>query len=722
VKILVASMMFFLTFALSASAQLVSPDPIFLDPLTIPKWTNQLDGHMPVYIPTNVTDSHGNVIRQEFTVSVSEFYQQVLPTVDSSGNPTGYGSSKVWGYGGEARDGVTGETLGFVRSIPGPTFETTRGIPAQVKWVNDLVDENGNPLQHMYPVDPTIHWANPNNIDTKTAIEQTIQGLAPPFPPGYNGTPYTIPGTTTITNPEGWNAQSPVPIVTHLHGGQVPSDYDGTPEQWFTPNGIHGKDYRTAFATESNAAIYYYPNAQDPTALWYHDHALGMTRINVYSGLSGFYILRDPADSLAALLPSGPYEMPLIIQDRTFLRDGSMYYPSDGYYPNYEPPPFNYTKEHPYSLGAFVGNTITVNGKVWPNMNVSQGQYRFRILDASNSRFYNISFSNGMPFTLIGSDGGYLKSPVSVTSMLFSPAERIDILVDFSKMAPGEKAILKNNALWNPGGIYSFPNQESTVGQIMQFTVTSKGGVKPQELPSQLNPTLTGDYPNLPTPTRVRILTFPEDISVSPALPMHLYLDGQRWAAPVSETPELGSTEDWIIANSFDTHNIHLHLVQFQLVYRQSYNLTAYWNDWIVLNGNPPLNHTTTNVPSLDPYLIGEPILPGPSEQGWKDTIITYSRQITVIRVRFAPQDGSDYPFDPTTGPGYVWHCHIMEHEDNEMMRPYIVTQGSSAAISNEPIIIIVALIMTIILIFIGLKIYQSRFQKNIARAICPKV
>jgi spore coat protein A len=722
VKILVASMMFFLTFALSASAQLVSPDPIFLDPLTIPKWTNQLDGHMPVYIPTNVTDSHGNVIRQEFTVSVSEFYQQVLPTVDSSGNPTGYGPSKVWGYGGEARDAVTGETLGFVRSIPGPTFETTRGIPAQVKWVNDLVDKNGNPLQHMYPVDPTIHWANPNNIDTKTAIEQTIQGLAPPFPPGYNGTPYTIPGTTTITNPEGWNAQSPVPIVTHLHGGQVPSDYDGTPDQWFTPNGIHGKDYRTAFATEPNAAIYYYPNAQDPTALWYHDHALGMTRINVYSGLSGFYILRDPADSLAALLPNGPYEMPLIIQDRTFLRDGSMYYPSDGYYPNYEPPPFNYTKEHPYSLGAFVGNTIMVNGKVWPNMNVSQGQYRFRILDASNSRFYNISFSNGMPFTLIGSDGGYLKSPVSVTSMLFSPAERIDILVDFSKMAPGEKAVLKNNALWNPGGIYSFPNQESTVGQIMQFTVTSDEGVKPKELPSQLNPTLTGDYPNLPAPTKVRILTFPEDISVSPALPMHLYLDGQRWAAPVSETPELGSTEDWIIANSFDTHNIHLHLVQFQLVYRQSYNLTAYWNDWIALNGNPPLNHTTINVPSLDPYLFGEPILPGPTEQGWKDTIITYSRQITVIRVRFAPQDGSDYPFDPTTGPGYVWHCHIMEHEDNEMMRPYIVTQGSSAAISNEPIIIIVALIMTIILIFIGLKIYQSRFQKNIARAICPKV
>jgi FtsP/CotA-like multicopper oxidase with cupredoxin domain len=406
--------------------------------------------------------------------------------------------------------------------------------------------------------------------------------------------------------------------------------------------------------------------------------------------------------------------MPLIIQDRTFLADGSMYYPSDGYYPNYEPPPFNYTKENPYSLGGFVGNTIMVNGKVWPNMNVSQGQYRFRILDASNARFYNISFSNGMPFTLIGSDGGYLKSPVSITSMLFSPAERIDILVDFSKMALGEKVILKNNALWNVGGTYNFPNQEPTVGQIMQFTVTSGESFKPQELPSQLNPTLTGDYPNLPAPTKVRILTLGEDISVSPAFPMNLYLDGQRWAAPVSETPELGTTEEWVLVNTFDTHNIHLHLVQFQLVSRQSYNVTAYWNDWIALNGNPfPLNHTTINVASLEPYLIGQPTLPTPSEQGWKDTIIVYSRQITVIRVRFAPQDGSDFPFDATTGPGYVWHCHILEHEDNEMMRPYIVTQASGAAIPQELTIAIAVLIVAITLVFIGLKIYRSRSQKN---------
>jgi len=712
-KILTLFLMLSLTTPfLGVNAQTISPKPAFLDPLSIPKWTNQLDSPIPVYVPTNVTDSQGNVIRQDYSVSVSEFYQQVLPIVDESGKPTGYGLSKAWGYGGEAKNAVTGEPLGFVRCIPGPTFEITRGIPAQVKWINDLVDENGNPLQHMYPVDPTIHWANPNNIDMEASMEQTVQGLAPPFPPGYNGIPYTIPGTTTITNPDGWNAQSPVPITTHLHGGQILSDYDGTPDQWFTPNGIHGKEYRTVSTTDANAALYYYHNAQDPTTLWYHDHALGLTRLNVFSGLAGYYLIRDLDDPVAPLLPSGQYEMPLIIQDRTFQADGSFYYSPDGYYPNYDPPPFNYTKENPYSLGAALGNTIMVNGKVWPNMNVSQGQYRFRLLDASNTRFYNISFSNGMPFTLIGSDGGYIKTAVSVTSKLFSPAERLDILVDFSNVASGEKIILKNNALFNLSSS-KFPDQLETVGQIMQFTVTSDKGFEAKSLPSTLNPTLAGDYPNVPTPTKTRILTLGEDISVSPALPMDLYMDGQKWDAPVSETPELGTTEDWVLVNTFDTHNIHLHLVQFQLVSRQSYNVTSYWDDWIALNGEPPLNRTTINVDSLEPYLIGQPTLPDLSEQSWKDTIIVFSQQITVIRIRFAQQDGKDFPFDATTGPGYVWHCHILEHEDNAMMRPYIITTTAASVTSQQLIITIIALVVIIVGASIGLRKYRSRSRQK---------
>jgi FtsP/CotA-like multicopper oxidase with cupredoxin domain len=694
---------------LSAFALPVFSKPAILDPLTIPKWVNQLDGPPPVYVPTNVTNIYGEVIRQDYVVSVAESYQQILPTVDANGNPTGFGPTKIWGYGGEAKDAITGRDLGMMRTVPGPMFEAIRGIPIQVKWINDLVDAGGNPLQHMFPVDPTIHWANPNNIDMDTAKAQTVQGLAPPFPPGYNGAPYTLPGTSTVTNPEGWNAQSPVPIVTHLHGGEEQSEYDGTPDQWFTPNGIHGQSYRTAIPTDPNAAVYYYPNVQPPTALWYHDHALGMTRINVLSGLAGYYILRDPADSLAPLLPSGQYEMPLIFQDRTFLTDGSLYYPADGYYPSYGPPPFNYTQVNPYGVGGFLGNTIMVNGKVWPNMNVHQGQYRFRILSASNSRFYNFSFSNGMSFTQIGSDGGYLKAPVSLTYVLISPAERVDILVDFSNIAPGEKIILQNKALVPP---VDLPTQRLTVGQIMQFTVTTEKGFEPKSLPSQLNPTLAGDFPSLPTPTKVRTLTLGENIEVSPSLPMDLYLDGQEWAAPISETPALGTTEDWVFVNTFDTHNMHLHLIQFQLVSRQKFNLTAYWNDWLALNGGmPPFNHTTVNVPSLEPYLIDEPIPPQPEEQGWKDTMIVFSRQITTIRVRFAQQDGSDFPFDATAGPGYVWHCHILEHEDNEMMRPYVITRTPELA--TQVLIFIAVLIIIVVIGFLGLKRLKSRSYKK---------
>jgi spore coat protein A, manganese oxidase len=472
-------LLFFLASIVGVNAQPPASEPQILDPLSIPKYTNQLDSNLPVFVPTNITDSQGKVMRQDYTISASQFYQQILPTVDANGRPTGYGQTKVWGYGGQAKDPVTGESLGFVQSVPAPAFENIRGIPAQVKWVNNLVDANGKPLQYMYPVDPTIHWANPKNVNMDEAMMQYEQGLAPSYPPGYNGTPNTMPGTSTVTNPNGWNAQTPPAITTHLHGGQVLSDYDGTPYQWYTPDGLHGKDYRTAAATDPNAAVYYYPNAQEPTALWYHDHALGLTRLSVYSGLAGYYFIGDPNDPIAPLLPSGPYEVPLIIQDRTFLTDGTMYYPSNGYYPRYEPPPSNYSFMNPYSLLGMVGNTIMVNGKVWPNMNVDQGQYRFRLLDASNTRFYNITFSNNMPFTVIGGDGGYQKAPVRVTSKIFSPGERADILVDFSSVPAGEKIILNNKAVWNISSP-KYPNQPQTIGQIMQFTVGNTKGFEPK--------------------------------------------------------------------------------------------------------------------------------------------------------------------------------------------------------------------------------------------------
>ena len=339
-----------------------------------------------------------------------------------------------------------------------------------------------------------------------TGLIQTILAcLCPPFapyPPGY---------------PE---AQHPVPLVTHLHGGEVQSYFDGTPNQWFTYNGIHGSDYYTREPTDPNATVYYYPNMQQPTTLWYHDHALGITRINVMSGLAGFYLLRDPNDPIAPLLPSGKYEMPLVFQDRNFLTDGSFYFPSMGINPNV----------HPYWMPEFFGNTIMVNGKVWPNMNVDRGQYRFRILDGSNARFYTLWFQivsplpvNPLPFILIGSDGGCLRSPVTLTKVTIAPGERIDILVDFSNLAPGTKVILRNSARAPfPNGA---PPDPKTVGQIMQFTITANPGPPPATLPPTLNPTLN-PYPSLPIASKQRTLVLWE--VMGPGGPLEILLNRQK--------------------------------------------------------------------------------------------------------------------------------------------------------------------------------------------------
>ncbi len=604
--------------------------PAILDPLAIPLFENQLTAPPPVYAPKIVT-SGGKVIRHEYTVAMSSFSEQILPPSMNLLTP-------VWGYSGAANDAITGASLGVVQSSPGPTFEAVRGIPVQVEWQNNISSA------YMFAVDPTIHWANPNSNPESTSP-------FPAFPPGFP------------------NAQSPVPLVTHLHGGENQSFNDGGPNAWFTSNGKHGPQYSTYKQADLNAAVYYYPNAQQATTLWYHDHALGLTRLNVGSGLAGFYLIRAPEtadDKVAALLPTGKYEMPLVIQDRSFNTDGSFNYPSSGVVPS----------SHPYWVSSFLGNTIMVNGKVWPNMNVDRGQYRFRILNGSNSRFYNIGFSNGMSFIQIGSDGGYLKAPVTLTSLLLAPAERADIIVDFSSIASGAKVILQNTAL-----TISTAEEKQTVGQIMQFTATDQTGTTPFNLaqaPTPFNPTLVGaDFPTLPKATKQRTLTLYEVADQNNNMKVAL-LDGQMWDAPISEQPELGTTEEWIIANpTMDPHPIHLHLIQFQLVQRETFDSLTYNEDWIALNGQPPFSGPTKNL-NISKYLSNLTISLQPNEQCWKDTIIVNAGEVVTIRVRFAQQDGSSFPFDATAGPGYVWHCHLLEHEDNEMMRPYKVTQQGS--------------------------------------------
>ncbi|QUI21001.1 multicopper oxidase domain-containing protein [Vallitalea pronyensis] len=580
-----------------------------LDPKTIPKYVNELE-RPPVFKPVIATDpSNDKVLSHNYTVFETQLKQQLLPDC--------FPKTLVYGYEGIIEDGSC------FSSTPGPTFEAVRGIPVNVQWVNNLTEP------HFLPVDPTLHWANPNNMPTPE----------PPFldfPPGYP------------------LAQSPVPVTTHLHGGEVRSDSDGGPESWFTAGEQQvGPDFLKS--------RYTYPNQQEPTTLWYHSHALGITRLNVVAGLAGFYLLRDPHNPIEPLLPSGPYEVPIVIQDRSFNEDGSLLFPNVGVNP----------QVHPYWVNDFIGDTIMVNGKVWPNFNVKRRQYRFRFLNGSNSRFYNLKLSNGQSFIQIGSDGGFLPFPVTLTEVLIAPAERVDILIDFSKECAGTKIIVTNDAIAPfPGGD---PPDPDTTGQIMQFTVLDTPSVPPMPLPPILNeiPTLIPDVPK-------KILTLNVVLNNGNG-PLELLLDGQKWASPISELPIVGSTVEWEVPNlTRATHPVHIHLIQFQIVNRQLFDSDKYLEDWLSINGEPPLQHPTIPLP-VEPYLIGDPIEPDLNEQGWKDTIRMNPSEITRIRLRFTPQDVPSgdskpgvnlFPFDPTFGPGYVWHCHIIDHEDNEMMRP----------------------------------------------------
>lgn len=591
-----------------------------LDPTTIPKYVNQLV-IPPIYEPTIVSDPLTGAESQNYTIDITEFQQQILPAP----LPT----TKVWGYGGMIKNS-SGESSYF-HNAPGATFESIRGIPVNVTWKNKLTGD------HMFPVDPTLHWANPNKM-SMMPMEPW-----PTYPLGFS------------------EAQHSVPLVAHLHGGEVQSSSDGHPEAWITADGKTGPAFSSSQFT--------YPNEQLPTTLWYHDHALGITRINVMSGLAGFYLIRDPNDTIAPFLPVGKYEVPIVIQDRSFNLDGSFFFDQVGVNPTI----------HPYWTPEFFGNTIMVNGGVWPNFNVERTQYRFRVLNGSNARFYNLSLSNKQSFTQIGSDGGYLPQPVTLTSILLAPAERADILIDFSSIDPGTTILLENNA--NAPYPDGDPVNPQTVGQIMQFKVLDTNPVTPNSLPTTLN-TIPDLIPNAPT----RTMTLNEVMGEEG--PTEVLLNGQKWQADVSELPKVGSTEDWDIINlTEDAHPIHLHLVQFQILSRQVLHKDDYTSDWNQANESGmrddmlPLMKPTVTIPAA-PYLEGTPKAPALNEMGWKDTVKAYPGEVTRIRIRYAPQDADPavvapgvnlFPFDPTVGPGYVWHCHILDHEDNEMMRPFMV-------------------------------------------------
>ncbi len=763
-----------------------------LDPLTIPKYVT------PLVIPP-VMDNNGTADR--YSIAVRQFRQQILPgglwnTLD--GRADAFPATTVWGYGPDADPIPDSSALGGGAGIapagnsqfnyPGYTLETRADVPIEVRWINELVDANGNYLPPLVTVDQTLHWANPPQICSDGRTATNCEGTDP--------LPYT----------------GPVPIVTHLHGAHVDWTSDGYPEAWWLaaannlPSGYATKGGLFGDSTGANPgnlgyADYHYRNDQPATTLWYHDHALGMTRTNVYAGLAGFWLIRGdhlpagggtvvsdavdnvatPADNdgvlpgpapvagdsvLSLNTPGDPVrnavrEIPIVIQDRSFNADGSLFYPrnraffegldADRLLVDLAPQ----TDVAPLWNPEVFFNVMVVNGVTWPKLDVAKAQYRLRLLNGCNSRTLNLALfvvdpatgridpAREVPFYVIGGAQGYLPKVVKVSTgfatalpadgtlpadavapdpdqaLLMAPAERPVVIVDFSGLTDGTVVRLINTAPDSPfQGFDADPEEKEvadplTTGQVMEFIVkASLTGTSPTDPNGATPATAVQDlalHPEalLGAPIRSRQVslneleseqvcviaglngsallqldvapaTDPSDVPrfladcaaaggepygpriaelgtvdlTDPAAPAGVPLrwmdptdvsspaavemaDGSTIQVKVSENPTVGDTEDWQIYNfTADAHPIHLHLVRFEVIGRT------------LMDGTTPGLHG-----SVQPW-----------EAGYKDMVISYPGEITTIRARF------DLPGL------YVWHCHILEHEDNEMMRPYVVS------------------------------------------------
>ena len=624
----------------------------------------------PVMPRADVVTRRGGKPIDYYEISMRQFAQQILPP--------GFQPTTVWGYGGTAAQSNRGLLL---HNAPSLTIEARWNRPVRIKWVNELVDANGDYLPHLLPVDPTLHWANPpggtDGRDSRPTFTAT---------PG----PYT----------------GPVPMVTHVHGAVgVADDSDGYAEAWYLP---HARNIPAGYATEGRwynffaakaataydvtwgpgSATFQYPNANRASTIWYHDHALGMTRLNVYAGPAGFYLVRGGSDDAVvdvrtgrpAILPgpaprendkfppNKPYrEIPIAIQDRSFNADASLFYPDtrqffDGIVRDYIPE----GEFSPIWNPEFFGNTIIANGNTWPFLSVEQRRYRFRVLNGCQSRFLILDFSDiiGADVWHIGNEGGFLAAPVNLTAyhrnrLLMSPAERADLIVDFTAVPLGNY-VLRNVGPDEPfgGGLpgVDFDAADpATTGQVLQFRVVQAIDGDDSTPPAFLQlPAIT---PLLPE-TGIRRLALVEK-SAEGASEEQEEVEGpieallgtvdsqgnvteQKWMDPVTENPSVDTTEVWEFYNTTaDAHPMHIHEVTFAVVNREG----------LVLNGDGEVARP------IRPD--GNVSLPEEWESGFKDTVIAYPGQITRVRIRF------DTPGQ------FVWHCHIVEHEDNEMMRPY---------------------------------------------------
>ncbi|MEU2432297.1 multicopper oxidase domain-containing protein [Streptomyces sp. NPDC007861] len=525
----------------------------------------------------------------------------------------------VWGYWA-ADPHNPHEALGM--GYLGPTISVIKDHPTVVKYRNEL------PTTHMFQfVIDKIRKGDPE--------------LTPTAPPPYKSK-QPFPEHINV-----WN-------VVHQHGGFTAPQSDGEPLQSFSPEGFHAESYTTLDPSrvKPNEAIYGYTNHENSSMLWYHDHGMGMTSVNVYAGLAGLYLVRDPADERLGL-PEGEFEVPLILQDRTFHPDGSL----------------------AYTMTERQGeDTPVVNGKAYPFLAVEPRRYRLRILNGSNERFWRLTFNvprdvldqPTLPFWLIGTDGGF-REPLRMLNFLISPAERYDLIVDFSQVPLGTIVTLTNyNApVHYPGG------DGPAISDIMEFQVTKSL--------SGADRTRPADKLKLPkvAPIEVRSRTRRREwVLYQQKLFGTMTINAVPFMEPSEDFIKVGSSEIWEYINpNHDAHPMHVHLVNFQVLNRQPIDAAGYQEDyekWIY-GGRKPEDR-----PVLANYLTGPPIPPDPDEErSYKDTVRSYPETVTRIiiqeftppmdRIASIPGSGTELPAT------YVHHCHILEHEDDDLMRPWTI-------------------------------------------------
>jgi spore coat protein A len=550
---------------------------------------------------------------------------QWLGLVDDSGDPL---MTTVWGYGKNSRS-VT---------YPGPTIIAKEDVPLDIRWNNNLPSSG-----HILPVDLTMHMAHPSGVSTAD-----------------------------------FYAAGNIPTVVHLHGGHTESASDGLPEAWFTQN----FETKGPFFVKRTS---HYDNDQEGATLWYHDHALGITRLNVYAGLAGFYILRDNNELNMIkndVLPSGNYEREIVIQDRMFYNNGELFLPSkdgDPFFDGILDGVADLGGVEPSIVAEFFGDFIIVNSIAWPKLNVKKNKYRFRMLNGSDSRVYKLEIlDTGSPITFyqIGTDNGFLEYPVPLTELILAPGERADLIVDFTNLS-GSLTMVNTG----PDEPFKGANFNTDItrptGQIMQFNVKNGGNPPTFSIGSGTN--LNTIAPLTQTgPTRKLALFEGSDDKgrLQPLLgvingdnakdPTDVVNGSLAWFEDITENPDLNDVEVWEVYNATeDAHPIHLHLVTFQILERRPYDA--------LVNTQSQAQHDGTT--GIGGYVVESSInftgpaeAPAPNEMGWKDTFVVPPGYMGKVIAKF-------------DRPGrYVWHCHILSHEDHEMMRPYYVGPVASNA------------------------------------------